>query len=104
MISLLRTTFQSLRQKDIMSEIGANTPTRRLYFVIQLMYIDEQNLITHHNAYWKLIQDLIEVAPRVLGLIDQISEHIVSSRYYQALKLARQLIDYEEEALNRVHK
>ncbi len=93
-----------LRQKDIMSEIDANTPARRLYFIIQLMYIDEQNLITHHNAYWKLIQELIEAAPRVLGLIDQISEHIVSSRYYQALKLSRKLIDYEEEALNRVHK
>ncbi len=93
-----------LRQKDIMSEIDANTAARRLYFTIQLMYIDEQNLITHHNAYWKLIGDLIEVAPRVLGLIDQISEHIVSSRYYQALKLARQLIDYEQEVLNRVHK
>ncbi len=93
-----------LRQKDIMSEIDANTPARRLYFTIQLMYIDEQNLITHHNAYWKLIQELIEAAPRVLGLIDQISEHIVSSRYYQALKLSRKLIDYEEEALNRVHK
>lgn len=93
-----------LRQKDIMSEIDANTLASRIYFVIQLMYIDEQNLITHHNAYWKLIRDLIEAAPRVLGLIDQISEHIVSNRYYQALKIARKLIDYEQEVLNRVHK
>ncbi len=101
---LIENNVPILRQKDIMSEIEANTPARRLYFIIQLMYIDEQNLISHHNAYWKLIQELIEAAPRVLGLIDQISEHIVSSRYYQALKLSRKLIDYEEEALNRVHK
>ena len=33
----------------------------------------------------------------MLGLIDQISEHILSGRYYQALKLSRKLIDYEQE-------
>jgi len=93
-----------LRQKDIMSEKEANSPSRRIYFVIQLMYVDPDNLITHHNTYWKLVQSLVEAAPSVLGMIDEISTHILASRYYQALKLARKLIDYEEEIAKNVRE
>ncbi|MBM4329740.1 MAG: flagellar protein FlbT [Deltaproteobacteria bacterium] len=95
-----------LRQKDILNEKEADSPSRRIYFVIQLMYVDPDNLITHHNTYWKLIQGLVEAvpSPRVLSLIDQISSHILGNRYYQALKLARQLIDYEEETLKNVRQ
>ena len=42
-----------LRERDILSETDAISPCRRIYFVIQLMYIDNQNLITHHNTYWR---------------------------------------------------
>ena len=62
-----------LRQKDIMVEKDAHSPCRRIYFSIQLMYIDEENLISHHNTYWKLVQDIVKAAPSTLSLIDQIS-------------------------------
>ncbi len=91
-----------LRQKDILSEKEANTPCRRIYFVIQLMYVDEENLVTHHNTYWKLVQSILEAAPSTLVLIDQISQHILASRYYQALKDARKLMDYEQEIIRNV--
>jgi flagellar protein FlbT len=88
-----------LREKDIMNEKEADSLARRIYFTIQLMYIDEGNLTTHHKAYWELVKDLIGVEPRLLGLIDQVNEHIVSSKYYQALKLAGELIHHEQEVL-----
>jgi flagellar protein FlbT len=91
-----------LRQKDIMTEKKANSPCRRLYFVIQLMYIDEENLIMHHNNYWKMVQDIVKAAPSVVGLIDQISENILANNYYRALKLGKKLIDYEQEVIDRV--
>jgi flagellar protein FlbT len=91
-----------LRQKDIMTEKKANSPCRRLYFVIQLMYIDEENLIMHHNNYWKMVQDIVKAAPSVVGLIDQISENILANNYYRALKLGKKLIDYEQEVVKRV--
>jgi len=91
-----------LRQKDIMTEENADSPCRRIYFAIQLMYIDEENLIDHHNGYWKLVQDVVKAAPSTLGLIDQISEYILHNKYYQALKLAKKLIVYEQEVVNRV--
>jgi flagellar biosynthesis repressor protein FlbT len=41
-----------LREKDIMSARDADSPCRRIYLVIQLMYVDEKNLAAHHNSYW----------------------------------------------------
>jgi len=99
---LIENKVSILRQKDIMSEKDADSPCRKIYFTIQLMYIDEENLIEHHNTYWKLVQDIVKAAPSMLALIDQISEHILNNKYYQALKLARKLIDYEQEVIDRV--
>ena len=88
-----------LRQKNIMSDTDAVSPCRRIYFAIQLMYVDKQNLEKYHKTYWDLVRDLVEAAPGSLRLIDQISEHIFRTEYYQALKLAKKLITYEEEAI-----
>jgi flagellar protein FlbT len=99
---LVENKVSILRQKDIMSEKDADSPCRKIYFTIQIMYIDEENLIEHHNSYWKLVQDIVKAAPSMLALIDQISEHILNNKYYQGLKLARKLIDYEQEVIDRV--
>jgi flagellar biosynthesis repressor protein FlbT len=91
-----------LRQSDIMSEKAADTPSRRIYLAIQLMYIDSENQATHYANYWNLTQDLVKAAPSMVGFVDQVSEHIQSNRHYHALKLTKKMIDYEQEVLNRV--
>jgi flagellar protein FlbT len=92
-----------LRQKDILSEKDATSPCRRIYFLIQLMYIDEENLATHQHAYWKLVRELLYAVTRLTRHIDQINENILSGNCYRALKLASELIDYEQEILKHVH-
>lgn len=93
-----------LRQKDIMSEADADSPCRRLYFVIQLMYVDEENISTHTDQYWNFVKDIVQAAPSMTGVIDAISEHILQQKYYQALKMAQKLIDYEQEVIDSVHE
>jgi flagellar biosynthesis repressor protein FlbT len=90
-----------LRQKDILTEEKADSPCRRVYYTIQLMYIDEHNLAAYHKIYWDLVKDLVRAAPSQVVLIDSISEHILHRQYYQALKLTKRLIDYEQEAIER---
>jgi flagellar protein FlbT len=92
-----------LRQKDILSEKDAATPCSRIYFIIQLMYIDEENLIEHQSIYWKLIRELLDTVPRLTKHIDQINENILGANFYRALKLAGKLIDYEQEVLKHVY-
>jgi flagellar protein FlbT len=101
---LIENDVPILREKDILAENDAQSPCRQIYFVIQLMYIDEQNLTTYYEAYWELLKDLVKAAPSLVGLVDQMSEYILSRKYYQALKLANQLIDFEEEVLQDVRK
>ena len=91
-----------LREKDILSENDADTPCRNLYFIIQLMYIDQENQAIHQKNYWVLVNDIVKAAPSTVGLIDQINEEIVSGRFYQALKLSQKLIDYEQEVISLV--
>ena len=52
-----------LRGKDIMSLKEADSPCRRIYFAIQLMYVDPENLAEHHKTYWELVRDVAEAAP-----------------------------------------
>ncbi len=92
-----------LREKDIMSAEKANSPARRIYFAIQLMYIDEANLTSHHKTYWKLVKDFLEAAPSAIALVDQISEEIVSSHYYKALKHCKKLINYEKKIIDGIN-
>jgi flagellar biosynthesis repressor protein FlbT len=91
-----------LRQKDILTEEKADSPCRKVYYAVQLMYIDEGNLAAYHKLYWDLVLEIVKAAPSTVALIDSINEHILSRRYYQALKLTKRLIDYEQEAIERV--
>lgn len=88
-----------LRQKDIMLEVDATTPCKRLYLVVQLMYIGNGLTDELSELYWQLARDIIEAAPSMKNLISSISQSIVESSYYQALKLAKSLISSEEELL-----
>ena len=91
-----------LRQKDILSEKDATSPCRRIYFIVQLMYIDEGNLTDHQHIYWKLVHELLDAVPRLAEPINQINENILAGNFYRALKLAGELIDYEQEVLKHV--
>jgi flagellar biosynthesis repressor protein FlbT len=99
---IIENSVPVLREKDIMGLADANSPCRRIYFAIQLMYVDEKNIEEHRVTYWQLVRDVARAAPSTVGLIDQISEQILHNRYYQALKLTNQLIDYEQGVINHV--
>ena len=96
---LIENNVPILRQSDILSEHEATTPCRRIYLAIQLMYIDEKRSAEIHPIYWELVRELLGAAPSMKDLISQISQAILSDRYYQALKLTKKLVAYEEELL-----
>jgi len=93
-----------LRDRDIMREKDADTPCKRVYFIIQLMYVDNGNLAEKHNIYWSLVKDIIEAAPSTSTTLAGISNLILENKYYAALKLARKLVEYEEEVTGYVRR
>ncbi len=91
-----------LREKDIMREEDATTYCSKIYFIIQLMYIDGKNIVEFHNTYWNLVRELVNAVPSTTTYVDVISGHLLVNEYYQALKAAKKLIEYEQEVLKRV--
>jgi len=91
-----------LREQDILSQREASTPCRRIYFAVQLMYVDEGNLTEHQKLYWALVEDVLTAATSTARYTGEISRLVMERKYYQALKTARQLIDYEQELLRRL--
>lgn len=99
---LIENNVPILRQADILSEADANSPCRRIYFAIQLLYIDGDRNPELQPMYWELINDVLGAAPSMKDLISQISQLIIKNKFYQALKIAKKLIQYEEELLKNV--
>ncbi len=93
-----------LREKDIMTLASADTPCKKIYFAVQLMYVDGENLPEHHKVFWELVKDVAQAAPSRKQILKDISESILHERYYQALKLTKKLIEYEQEVLNHVRR
>jgi flagellar protein FlbT len=87
-----------LREKDILTPDTADSPAKRIYFAVQLMYIDE-DVERLRKDYFKLINDLVTAAPSTTPLVDQINNEILTGDLYKALKAAKKLIQYEQELL-----
>ncbi len=96
---ILENNVPILRGKNILSLEEADTPCKRVYFLIPLMDVEGGTLEEHPDAYWALVRDIARAAPSLLGLMDAISDRIVGGRFYEALKLTRKLIDEEERLI-----
>lgn len=86
-----------LRQDSILTEEEATTPCKRIYFVIQMMYISGGLTAELSQVYWELVKEVVHAAPSTNNLISQMSQDIIAEKYYQAMKTAKKLINYEEE-------
>ncbi len=92
-----------LREKDILTAKTADTPAKRIYLAVQLMYTAKEPT-AHHDVYFQLIRDFLQAAPSSMGLIQEINNHILTGEMYKALKTAKKLIAYETELLENVKR
>ncbi len=88
-----------LREKDIIRPNEANTPCKKLYVILQLMYLSA-NPREHHTSYFDLVTEIQSAAPSTAPLFDAINQEILNDSYYKALKEAQKLIAYEEELVS----
>jgi flagellar protein FlbT len=93
---LIKGAAPVLREKDIMTTQLADTPAKRIYLAVQLMYTSRDPR-DHHDVYFALMRDIVQAAPSTWPHIETINNHILRGELYKALKQSRKLIDYEEE-------
>ena len=88
-----------LRERDVMKEEAADTPCRRLYLCVQLMYMDPMNLPSYQEKYLQMMEEVLAAAPSTGRFLEEMNTHLISGRYYQAMKAARHLVEYEQELI-----
>ena len=87
-----------LREKDTVTAETANTPVKRLYFCVQMMYL-KNDIPRYRTPYLGFVKDLREALPGSRDVIDTVNGHISGGALYKALKELRKLMKHEDELL-----
>ena len=87
-----------LREKDILTTETADSPAKKIYFALQLIYLSGQ-LDGSEDFYFPLVRDFVTAAPSSLPIIDEINNLVLGGEVYKALKAARALMAYEKELI-----
>src|SRR5215475_3803060 len=82
-------TAPILRERDIMTPERADSPAKRIYLAVQLMYTSRDPR-AHHDIYFALVRDIIQAAPTIWPYIEGINNRILTGEMYKARKVATQ--------------
>jgi len=101
---LLQNKASVLREKDIMQAEQAKTPSRRIYFPVMMMYLEQTASDQYHDEFVQRLSEFMGAVrnPEVLTDCVNISRFVMTKEYYKALMLCRKLIEYEDERLGNV--
>ena len=99
---LLQNNVSVLREKDVMQQADANTPVKRIYFAIQLLYLDESSRRQYYADFADRLQEFMGVIrdPDILEKCASILEDVNGARYYRAMLTAKKMFAFERERLN----
>jgi flagellar protein FlbT len=71
-----------LREKDILTIATADTPAKRIYLTVQLMYL-EDDTARLRDEYFRLVNEIIHAAPSMISLINGINNEILTGALKQ---------------------
>lgn len=92
-----------MREKDVMQEEKADTPCKKIYFILQCMYL-ARNPREYHQKYFEMVNEVQHASPSSAFFFMRINEHIIEGHYYKALKLSQDLIQHEKELMDNARK
>jgi flagellar biosynthesis repressor protein FlbT len=85
-----------LRERDTVTAETANTPAKRLYLCVQMMYL-KNDVARYRKSYLGFLDAMREAAPGAAELIEAADRHVADGFLYKALKEIRKLMKREEE-------
>jgi flagellar protein FlbT len=90
-----------LREKDILQPEQADTPARRIYLAIMMMYLDGEASEEPYNEFALRMTEFMGAirTPAILSLCVDISRDVAQGNYYRALIACRKLFEPERERL-----
>jgi flagellar protein FlbT len=93
-----------LRDRDILQADEANTPAKRIYFPIMMLYHDPDQSEGHYEEFVARMTEFMNAITdrEALAICVGISRDVLQGHYYKALIKCRQLFDFEEVRLSYV--
>lgn len=103
-ILLLQNKASILREKDIIQPEDANTPAKRIYFPIMMMYLEPAEAEKFYDEFVLRLNEFMGVIKNAPILTEcvSISREVMAAEYYKALTRCRKLLTYEQELLGYV--
>ena len=100
-VLVLQNKASVLREKDILQPEDVNTPARRIYFQVMLMYIDPSETDKYYDEFVLRLSEFMDAVrkPEILSECVTISSCCLKRDYYKALLSCRKLIAYEDMRL-----
>ncbi|GGK31005.1 flagellar biosynthesis repressor FlbT [Salinarimonas ramus] len=105
-----RTTFvvdgraPILRCKDVITPEQADTVCKKLYLVLEQVYLEEMSFEEASGPFREIAAQIVGAAPSTKRFLEAIAERFVAGNLYGALKICRKLIGYEASVIAHAQK
>ena len=99
---LIQNKVSILREKDVMQPKDANTPVKRIYFDVMMMYLDDAEHEQYMEEFTQRVTEFMEAISnqdamaKCVAIIDDVNK----GQYYGALMTCKKLLPFEMERLN----
>ena len=92
-----------LREKDIMQVEDVDTPAKRIYWPIMLMYLEERGKEQLYEEFVVRMSEFMGAVSNPAAISDcvDVSKDVMNGNYYRALMECKKLIAFEAERLGR---
>jgi len=90
-----------LREKDILQEEDVDSPAKRIYFPIMLMYMGQGSTDKFYEEFVKRMTEFMSAisSPDAVNDCVQISRDVMDKNYYKALMNCKKIIEFEKSRI-----
>lgn len=98
---VLHNTASVLRGKDILLPEDADTPVKRIYLAVQMLYMDPDGAEAYGPEFRDRLNDVLQVlqTQHVIDQIETVRELVEAGSYYAAMSALRDVLKFEERLL-----
>ena len=99
---LIQNKVSILREKDVMQPGDADTPVRRIYFDVMMMYLDDAVHEQYMDEFTQRVTEFMDAISnqdalaKCVAIIDDVNK----GQYYGALMTCKKLLPFEKERLD----
>jgi len=101
---LIQNKVSILREKDVILPNEADTPVKRIYFNVMMMYLDDADMESYMEDFTQRVTEFMDAITNQEALTKCVSivEDVNAGQYYGALMTCKKLLPFEKERLEYV--